>query len=640
VANKETDAATAQNQSQTQRQAVPNPGFGGARPGAPVQKAKNFKDTFKRLLTYLKPQMPAFIIIIFMSILSTLFSIFAPDLTGQIIDKLRDAISYSLSPAATGTILIFTVVMQELIGLFLIMLGLYVLSALFSFVSQFVVSSLSQKIVYNMRKQVKDKLDMLPLKYFDGRTYGETLSRVTNDIDTISTTLQQSITQIVGAIITLLGILIIMFFKSWQLTLVILATLPVSAVIIILITKNSQKFFKTQSSDLGKLNGNVEEIYNAHKIVKAYSQEESSKAKFDALNENLRKSGYQSHFVSGIIFPAIRFVGNLGYVAVVVVGAILLADSGSGMTIGVMSAFMIYVNMFLQPVQQIAQISNIIQSTVASAERVFEILAEETERSDTTGASSIDLTAVKGRVEFKNVDFGYAPDEPLIRDMNLSISPGDSIAIVGPTGAGKTTLVNLLLRFYEITGGSIEIDGVDIKTIKRRELRSQFGMVLQDTWLFKGSVKDNIKYGKPDATDEEVVAAAKQAHTHHFITTLENGYDTVLNEDASNISNGQRQLITIARALLKNPKILILDEATSSVDTRTEQYIQTAMTALIKDRTSFVIAHRLSTIKNAAVILVMNKGRVIEQGSHKQLLDKGGFYADLYNSQFADHGEE
>lgn len=518
----------------------------------------------------------------------------------------------------------------------LILIGMYIISAGFSLIMGLVMSGVAQKTVRDLRKQVDEKLSSLPLKYFDMHAHGDILSRVTNDVDTIATSLQQSLTQIITSVITIIGYIIMMLTISPVLTLIVIATLPLYVIATILIAKKSQKFFAVQQKEMGALSGHVEEMYTGHKIVKAFGKEKDSIEEFESINGRLKDAGWRAQFVSGIMFPLMNFISNLGYVGVCIVGGIWSTRSLLG--IGDILAFIQYSRSFTMPIVQTANIANVIQSTVACAERVFQILDEEEELADKSDA--VVLENPRGDVKFEHVDFRYVEDVPLIEDMNLDVKSGDTIAIVGPTGAGKTTLVNLLMRFYEINAGKISIDGVNINDIKRNELRKMFGMVLQDTWLYNGTIKDNIAYGKEGAAMEEIVRAAKAAHADHFIRTLPQGYDTILNEEATNISQGQKQLLTIARAILADPTILILDEATSSVDTRTEVLIQKAMANLMKGRTSFVIAHRLSTIRDAELILVMNKGTIIEMGNHRQLLAKGGFYADLYNSQFAGEDAE
>lgn len=511
------------------------------------------------------------------------------------------------------------------------LLLLYGISALCMFVQQYIMSAVAQKTVYQLRKEINDKLAKLPLKYYDNHPHGDILSRVTNDIDTISTTLQQSITQIITSIVQILGFIIMMLTISPVLTLIVLVSLPLYILSTVLITKNSQKYFLAQQKEIGELSGHVEEMYSGHKIVKAFGHEPKSIDKFKKINDKLYNAGWKAQFISGVMFPLMNFISNLSYVGICVVGGIFVTNKA--LQLGDITAFIQYSRSFTQPIIQTAQVANIIQSTIACAERVFEVLDEQEEQQDDINAKIIELP--RGEVKFDNVKFGYTDDNILMNDMNIDVRQGETIAIVGPTGAGKTTLVNLLMRFYEIQGGKITVDGIDIKDIKRSALRTMFGMVLQDTWLFNGTIRENIAYGKENASDEDVYTAAKAAHADHFIRTLPEGYNTVLNEEASNISQGQKQLLTIARAFLANPAILILDEATSSVDTRTELLIQKAMSVLMKGRTNFVIAHRLSTIRDAELILVMNHGTIIETGNHKELLEKGGFYADLYNSQFA-----
>ena len=493
------------------------------------------------------------------------------------------------------------------------------------------MASVAQKTVYTLREEAEAKISRLPLKYFDGTTTGETLSRVVNDVDNISTTLQQSLTQLITSIVTIIGVIIMMLTISPVMTLILLCTLPLSGIIAVLVAKKSQGFFGGQQKSLGDLSGHVEEMYNGHEVVKAFGHEAKAKEEFREINEKLYESSWKAQFISGVIMPLMNFVNNMGYVLISVVGGIFVTKAY--ITVGDIQAFIQYARQFSQPITQTANIANIIQSTIASAERVFELLDEDEEVPEVENPRVIEYP--KGHVSFEHVDFGYRANHLLIKDMNIEVKPGQTIAIVGPTGAGKTTLINLLMRFYEINGGCIKIDGVDITQMTRSDLHSMFGMVLQDTWLFNGTIQDNIGYGREGATKEEIIQAAKAAHADHFIRTLPKGYETELNEEGTNISQGQKQLLTIARAILANPSILILDEATSSVDTRTEVFIQRAMETLMEGRTSFVIAHRLSTIKDADLILVMNKGTVIEQGNHEQLLEKGGFYADLYNSQFS-----
>ena len=510
-------------------------------------------------------------------------------------------------------------------------LCLYAVSSLFNFVMNFTMSGITQKLSYKLRKEITEKINRMPMKYFEKRTNGEVLSRITNDVDTFGNGLNQSVTQLITSVTTMLGVLIMMLSISPLMTLITLLILPVSIMFIGFVMKHSQKYFKQQQEYLGSINGQVEENYSGHLVVKAFGKEQDVIDEFDKTNDMLYKSAWKSQFLSGLMMPVMQFVGNLGYVAVAIAGA-FLAINGR-ITIGDIQAFITYVRNFTNPIQQIAQVSNMMQSMIAAVERVFEFLAEEEE--DQTTENSVSIENVVGQVSFENVHFGYNPEQIIINDFTAHVKPGQQIAIVGPTGAGKTTMVKLLMRFYDVNSGSIKLDGHDLKEYNRNELRSAFGMVLQDTWLFKGSIMENIRYGRLDATDEEVIAAAKSAHAHHFIKTLPGGYNFELNEEASNVSAGQRQLLTIARAILADNPVMILDEATSSVDTRTEHRIQRAMDNLMKGRTSFVIAHRLSTIRNADLILVMKDGDIIEQGSHDQLMAQGGFYADLYNAQFA-----
>lgn len=604
------------------------PGGPGSTPMGPGiimagAKAKDFKGSLKRLLAYLKPKYPKLITVFILSALSTLFMVVSPKILGNA----TNTIATGVMNMAKGTGSIdFTALSKILINLGIF----YILSAFFNYLQQYLMADVAQTTVFILRKDVNAKLARMPLKYFDSHPHGDVLSTLTNDVDNISNTLQQSITQLITSIVTLIGVTLMMFSISWILTLVILITLPVGIFVIRPIIGRSQKHFINHQNSLGNLNGHIEEMYTGHRIIKAFGHEKESITTFLEINDSLYESGWKAQFVSGLVMPLMGLANNLGYVVVAVVGGIL-ATSGK-LLVGDIQAFIQYSRQFTQPINQLANIANIIQSTLASAERVFEIL-DETEVVP-EAVNPVHIENPKGSVTFDHVAFGYEPDHLLMKDMNVDVKPGQTIAIVGPTGAGKTTLINLLMRFYEINSGQIKIDGVDITELTRSELRNLFGMVLQDTWLFKGSIKDNIAYGKDDASLEEVVAAAKAAHADHFIRTLPQGYDTILNEEASNISQGQKQLLTIARAILANPTILILDEATSSVDTRTESYIQNAMTRLMEGRTSFVIAHRLSTIKDADKILVMKAGNVVEQGTHQELLDKGGLYADLYNSQF------
>ncbi|MET3320678.1 UNVERIFIED_ORG: ATP-binding cassette subfamily B protein [Peribacillus simplex] len=590
------------------------------------QKAKDFKGTLRRLLAYLKPRRNKLIAVFFAAIMSTIFMIVGPKIMGTAITELFEG-AYGKFQGIPGATINFDKIGQIL----LLLAGLYVLSSLFNYLQQYIMSSVAQDTVYDLREDVNKKLEKLPLKYFEGRPNGETLSRMTNDIDTIGSTLQQSLTQFITSIVTILGIIIMMLSISPLLTLISIVSLPLSIFAIRPILKRSQKHFADQQRTLGQLNGHIEEMYTGHQVVKAFGHEKKASAQFVLVNEELYKAGRKAQFISGIIMPMMFFIGNLSYVLISVVGGILVTQRS--ISIGDIQAFITYSKQFTQPITQTANIANIIQSTVAAAERVFELLDEEEEMKEKTTAS---IMRANGDVTFEHVDFGYGEDL-LIKDMNIDVLSGQTVAIVGPTGAGKTTMINLLMRFYELNGGKIKIDGLDTRNMSRNDLRKNFGMVLQDTWLFNGTIKDNIAYGKNGATDEEIFAAARTAHADHFIRTLPDGYETVLNEEASNISQGQKQLLTIARAVLADPPIMILDEATSSVDTRTEVFIQKAMKRLMEGRTSFVIAHRLSTIKDADLILVMDQGKVIEQGTHSELLEVNGFYADLYNSQFTEN---
>lgn len=622
-------------------------GRGPGAMGQPVEKARDFAGTIKRLVQYLSPQKYRFMVVFVLAIASTLFSIVGPKVMGMATTKLGDGIlaryAYFIRlNAAIENNMPITYINQlrkqpipgfdlEYIGkILLLMVFLYLVSALFSYIMAYIMASVSQETVYRMRNDVKNKLDLLPLKYFDQHAHGDILSRVTNDMDNIANTLQQSLTQLITSVVTVIGILIMMLSISPLLTLIALVSLPASVIITGFITRYSQKYFAEQQKCLGELNGHVEEMYAGHKIVKVFGHEEKSVETFKHINNRLFNVGWKAQFMSGIIFPALNFVNNLGYVVVCIAGGVMVAKKV--IAIGDIQAFIQYIRQFTQPIIQVANIANILQSTVASAERVFEILDEEEEIPEREDA--IVLPFSKGRVKFEHVKFRYNEDTPLIEDLNIDVKEGQTIAIVGPTGAGKTTLVNLIMRFYDVKEGRITIDGIDIRDMKRGDLRTLFGMVLQDTWLFNGTIRDNIAYGREGATFEEVTEAAIAAHAHHFIQTLPDGYDTIINEEASNISQGQKQLLTIARAILADPAVLILDEATSNVDTRTELLIQQAMATLMKGKTSFVIAHRLSTIREADLILVMNHGAIVEQGNHRDLLARGGFYADLYNSQF------
>ncbi|MBP3907636.1 MAG: ABC transporter ATP-binding protein [Turicibacter sp.] len=598
----------------------------GHGPHAGNQKAKDFKGTLVRLSKYLKPYRVGLVVVAIAAITSVIFSIISPKIMAKITDELIRPILELVGGNPTPSPIDFSYIWNIVV----ILIGLYVLSAAFSYLQQFIMAGVSQKVVYDLRRDIDEKLARLPLKFFDSHTHGELLSRFTNDVDNISATLQQSITQVITSVTTVVGVLIMMLTISPILTLISIIVIPLSGILMMMVVKRSQKYFIGQQKKLGELNGHIEEMYTGHNVVKAFGHEKKAINEFDEVNEGLYDVGWRAQFLSGLVMPIINFIGNLGYVLVAVVGGVLVTKGR--ITVGDIQAFIQYNRQFTQPIAQVAQISNIIQSTVASAERVFELLDEEEVIPEPV--NPVKAKADCGAVEFEHVKFGYREDRILINDMNIKAEPGQMVAIVGPTGAGKTTLVNLLLRFYELNGGRILVDDVDITEMNRADLRKKFGMVLQDTWLFNGTIRDNIAYGKKNATEEEIIAAAKAAHADHFIRVLPEGYDTILNEEVSNISQGQKQLLTIARALLADPEIMILDEATSSVDTRTELQIQNAMKTLMKGRTSFVIAHRLSTIREADVILVMKDGDVIETGNHETLMDQNGFYADLYNSQF------
>ncbi|OLB62774.1 MAG: ABC transporter, partial [Ktedonobacter sp. 13_2_20CM_2_54_8] len=592
--------------------------------GRPVEKPKDFKGTLKRFLVYFVPQKYRLLVVLGAAILGTTFNIVGPKILGLATTKLFEGLiakyqAFQRHQPAPG------IDFKYIATVLLILLGLYIISAIFMYVQQYVMAGVAQRMVYRLRREVEEKLSRLPLKFFDARPRGEILSRAVNDMDNISTTLQQSLTQLITSVVTLVGVIVLMLTISPLLSLVVVLTLPLSLLITMGLAKRSQNYFRRQQRALGILNGHVEEMYTGHKIVKAFGHEGKSMAEFTELNENLYNAGWRAQFVSGMIMPLMRFVGNLGYVIVAVVGGIMVTNGS--IAIGDVQAFIQYAQQFTQPITSLANIANVIQSTMASAERIFELLDEPEEIPEAVDAQVIGTP--QGAVQFQHVKFGYKEDSMLMEDMNIDVQPGQMIAVVGPTGAGKTTLVNLLMRFYEVNGGKITVDGVDITQFKRGELRRTFGMVLQDTWLFNGTIRDNIAYGREGATEEEIMRAAKAANADHFIRTLPEGYNTVLNEEATNISQGQKQLLTIARAFLADPEILILDEATSSVDTRTEIQIQKAMGELMHGRTSFVIAHRLSTIRDADLILVMNHGSIIEKGTHEELLAKGGFYADL-----------
>ena len=629
-------------------------GQGGRRGMMPGEKPKDFSGTVKRLLAYFKPEMIRLIIVVILTITSVVFTVYAPRILGNATNELfKGIISKQLPPGVTKDQVIamlkargqdqFAEMISNMdlvpgagvdfaaIGKILLTLAvIYLLAALFQWLQQYIMAGVSQRTVYRLRRDVDQKLQRLPLKYYDSHPHGDILSRVTNDVDNIAHTLQQTITQMLSSIVTVIGVLIMMFKISTLLSWISLAVIPVSLVITLLIARQSQKQFIRQWNSTGAVNAHVEEMFTGHNLVKAFNREKDVLERFRQQNEKLYESSFKAQFISGLIHPVINFVNNLNYVAIAVLGGVNVANGV--ISLGDVQAFIQYSRQFTQPIVQVASIMNVLQSTVASAERVFELLDEEEEVPDVD--NPVVLEDVKGNVRFEHVYFSYDPNVPLIEDFNLDVPAGDMIAIVGPTGAGKTTLVNLLMRFYDVNSGRITIDGVDIKQMRRRDLRKIFGMVLQDTWLFSGTIRDNIAYGKENATEEEIIAAAKAAYVDHFVRTLPDAYDTVLTGDATNISQGQRQLITIARAFLADPKILILDEATSSVDTRTEMLIQKAMQNLMKGRTSFVIAHRLSTIREADNIVVMDHGRIVEQGNHKQLMEKKGFYYNLYMSQF------
>ena len=606
---------------------MPGPMGGPMRGGpgnVPHQKPKDFKKTTKQLIKgYLAKYKIALIIVFIFAIGSTIFTIVGPKILGNATTEIFNGLASKLSGGAGVD---FGKVGQIVITLII----LYLISALFSFIQGFTMTNIAQKVTYKLRNDIIMKINKLPFKYFDKKTHGEVLSIITNDIDTLSMNLNQSITQIITSICTIIGILIMMFSISWQMTLISLVILPVAAILVRIIVGKSQRYFQSQQEYLGHVNGQVEEIYGGLNIVKAFNGEEKVNEDFEKANNELYKSAWKSQFLSGLMHPVMNFISNIGYVGVAVAGG-YLAINGT-ITVGNIQSFIQYNKQFTQPINQIAQISAMLQAMVAAAERIFEFLEEQEELD--TAKGNIDTEKLTGNVTFKNVQFGYDPDRMIINDFNAQVKEGQKIAIVGPTGAGKTTMVKLLMRFYDVNSGEILVDGHNVKDFDRGELRKMFGMVLQDTWLFGGTVKDNIKYSKEDATDDEVIEAAKAAHVHHFIKTLPKGYNSLINEESTNISAGQKQLLTIARVILADPKILILDEATSSIDTRTEIQIQSAMDNLMKGRTSFIIAHRLSTIKNADLILVMNHGDIVEQGTHEALLEKGGFYSELYNSQF------
>lgn len=593
------------------------PGMGGG------EKAKDFKGTISKLVRYSRKYLPAVIVVMVIAVFSTVFNVVCPKVLGKATTALSEGIMRKINGIGgidftyIGKILLFC-------------LGLYLLSVLFNFTQGIIMTGVTQKLCYKMRKDVSEKINRMPLKYFESRTYGEVLSRITNDIDTMGNGLNQSITQLITSVSTVIGVFIMMLTISPLMTMIAIIILPISVALMGIIIKKSQRFFKQQQEYVGHINGQVEEVYGGHTVIKAFNKEETTLTEFHETNEVLYKSAWKAQFFSGLMQPVMMFVGNLGYVGVAISGA-ALAIRGT-ITIGDIQAFIQYVKNFTQPIQQVAQVTNMMQQMAAAAERVFELLEEEEEVQVVEHPASVE--DIKGEVDFRHVKFGYDPEKIIIHDFSVHVDPGKQVAIVGPTGAGKTTMVKLLMRFYDVNEGAILLDGHNVKEYNRRELRDALGMVLQETWLFKGTIMENIRYGRLDATDEEVIAAAKAAHAHRFISALPGGYQMELNEEVTNISQGQKQLLTIARAILANNPVLILDEATSSVDTRTEHSIQRAMDNLMKGRTSFVIAHRLSTIKNADIILVMKDGDIIEQGNHEELMAQNGFYAELYNSQF------
>ncbi len=592
--------------------------------GPPMEKPKDLKGTAKKLLKYVSRYKAGMIIVLLFAVVGTVFNIVGPKILSKATTEIFNGlVSKVQGGAGIDFDRIFQIIMTVMV--------MYVFSGSFSFIQGLIMTEISQKMTYRMRKDISEKIHRIPMKYYESNTHGEVLSRVTNDVDTVGMHLNQSITNLITAITTLVGVLVMMLSISWMMTLIALVILPISTTLILLVVKKSQKYFKQQQEYLGHVNGQVEEVYGGHLVIKAFNREEKSLEEFRRDNQTLYKSALMAQFLSGLMQPVMAFVGNLGYVGVVATGA-WLAIKGT-ISVGDIQAFIQYVRQFTQPINQIAQVSNMLQSTAAAAERVFEFLDEEEEPNSET--NPIAPSEIQGNVEFEHVRFGYNPDKIIVKDFSAKVEKGQMVAIVGPTGAGKTTMVKLLMRFYDVNDGAIKVDGHDVRDFNRSSLREAFGMVLQDTWLYNGTIMENIRYGRLEATDEEVIAAAKAAHVDHFIRTLPDGYQTVLNEESGNVSQGQKQLLTIARAILADNRILILDEATSSVDTRTEIRIQKAMNNLMKGRTSFVIAHRLSTIRDADLILVMKDGDIIEQGSHTELLEKDGFYASLYNSQFA-----
>lgn len=611
------------NTNQTKVRAGRPHGPMGHGPMGSGEKAKDFSGTISKLVRYLSRYKIQIIVVMISAVCSTIFNVVGPKILGEATTEVFNGLVAKIT--GTGKI-DFTAIGRIL----LLLLILYLASSIFSFIQGIIMTGVSQKVSYQMRDEISKKINRMPMRYFDGKTHGEILSRVTNDVDTLAMSLNQSITQIITSVTTLIGVLVMMLSISGSMTLIAVLSLPFSLIFVSVIVKHSQKYFKSQQEYLGIVNGQVEEVYGGHTVVKVFNAEKKVLKDFEQANNKLYETAWKSQFLSGMMQPIMAFVGNIGYVAVAIFGG-YLAVNGK-ITVGNIQSFIQYVRNFNQPVTQLAQVSNQLQMTAAAAERVFEFMEEEEE--DVVVEHPISPDNLKGSVEFRNVKFGYLKDQTIIKDFSAKVSPGQKVAIVGPTGAGKTTMIKLLMRFYDVNAGEILIDGHNVKDFNRSELRQMFGMVLQDTWLFHGTIRENIRYGKLDATDEEVIEAAKAAHVHHFVTTLPDGYDMELNEEASNVSQGQKQLLTIARAILADPKILILDEATSSVDTRTEIRIQKAMDNLMKGRTSFVIAHRLSTIRDADLILVMKDGDIVEQGTHKELLQQNGFYAELYNSQF------
>lgn len=603
----------------------PRRGPMGHGPGMQGEKPKNLKASISKILNYIGKYKISVVIVMFFAATSTIFNVVSPKIMGKATTALSEGLMEKI--AGTGGI-----DFNRIGKILLLVLGLYLCSALFSFIQGWIMTGVTQKICYRLRKEISEKINRMPMKYFESRTYGEVLSRITNDVDTLGQGLNQSITTIISSVTSMVGVLIMMLSISPLMTLIALVILPVSMALISFVVKHSQRYFKNQQEYLGHVNGQVEEVYGGHLVIKAFNREKDTLEEFERTNNILYESAWKAQFMSGMMMPIMSFVGNLGYAAVAFTGGLLAIKNI--ITIGDIQAFIQYVKNFTQPIQQIAQVINMVQSMAAASERVFEFLEEEEE--DQFVENPVDVTTVKGAVDFEHIRFGYHPNQIIVKDFSAHVEPGQKIAIVGPTGAGKTTMVKLLMRFYDVNDGAIKIDGHNVKEFNRRELRDAFGMVLQDTWLFKGTIMENIRYGRLDATDEEVIAAAKAAHAHHFIQTLPGGYQMELNEDASNVSQGQKQLLTIARAILADNRIMILDEATSSVDTRTEIRIQKAMDNLMKGRTSFIIAHRLSTIRDADLILVMKDGDIVEQGRHEELLAANGFYANLYNSQFED----